>query len=156
MFENIREVAQDVVSNVFETMFFILSNSCEDDRHEEEPLRFSPTIFRGEIGFRGNRSGRLILSVPYELAKMMAINFMGLEDGEISESQTMDVVGELCNVICGNLFARLDKKNTYVLTMPRTQSISPQEMDDGNHDSGITIDFDAEGHQVKFDLQFEP
>ena len=124
MFENIREVAQGVVSNVFETMFFISSNSCEDDFHGKETLKFSPPIFRGEIGFRGNCSGRLILSVPYELAKVMATNFMGLENDEISESQTMDVVGELCNVICGNLFARLDKKNTYILNATDTDRFS--------------------------------
>ena len=105
MFEDIRQAARTVISKVFETMFFISVDSYDDDRREE-PLKFSSPILRGEIGFKGKYSGKLVLYLSSELAKMMAINFMGLEDNEVPESQRMDVVSELCNVICGNLFSQ--------------------------------------------------
>ncbi|MBM4333038.1 MAG: chemotaxis protein CheX [Deltaproteobacteria bacterium] len=168
MFDDIRKKAISVVSNIFETMFFIfleLQENGEEPKGRPEGMGKHPdgqpcdgaplNILRSEIGFQGKIQGKIRLCIPYQLARTMAGNFMGLEEGEVSESQTMDMAGELTNMISGNLFSLLDKKAGCRLTVPKTEAISDSEMADTSDKAGITINFDAEGQRIKLHLQFE-
>ena len=111
MIEKLETEAIAVTRQVFETMFF-LPVACQEDRDdsfgEGPPPPFS-AYFQGEVGFQGRHSGKLVISIPVELARTMASNFLGLEEAFASEAQAMDMVSEVCNMICGNLFSRLDK-----------------------------------------------
>lgn len=168
MFDDIREKAISLVSNIFETMFFIfleLQENGEEPKGRPEgmgknpdgqPCDGSPLNFlRSEIEFQGKIQGRIRLYIPYQLARTMAGNFMGLEEEEVSESQTMDMAGEVTNMISGNLFSLLDKKAGCRLTMPQTAAISDSEIAAASGNAGITINFDAEGQRIKLHLQFE-
>lgn len=152
MFEHIRNAAISVASNIFETMFFTFLE-VEEDNNRSTDFKPSSVFLRGEIEFEGKHTGRLILYLPVELAQTMASNFMGLEEEKASESQAVDVVNELCNMICGNLFSMLDRKTVWNLTIPRTQQVSTQKMDNDMNTSGIMIHFDAGGHPVQLNLQ---
>ncbi len=154
MIEEIRSTAISVTSKVFETMFFIPVGIQGESGEEELPLSKSSVLFRGVIEFRGKYSGQLRLYLPSELATMMASNFMGLEEGGASESQTIDMVNELCNMVCGNLFSQLDRKAVWNLTLPRTQSISYKAMEgEIASESVIALDLIAEGFGVKLVIQ---
>jgi CheY-specific phosphatase CheX len=156
MIEEIRSTAISVTSTVFETMFFIPLVIRGEDGEEESPLSKSSVLFRGEIGFNGKVSGKLRLYLPTELAKMMVNNFMGLEEGTVLESQTMDMVNELCNMVCGNLFSQLDKKTIWDLTLPRTCSISYETMEkEMAMESSIAVGFNADGYGVRLAIQLE-
>jgi CheY-specific phosphatase CheX len=156
VFEEIRAAAISATSKVFETMFFI-PLELQDKSGEEEPVLLeSQGIFKGEIGFHGKHSGQLRLYLPSSLADMMVCNFMGLEEGKATESQTIDMVNELCNMICGNLFSQLDRKLVWDLTTPRSQFISYQEMEsEMTPEAAVALDLIAEGFSVKLAIQFE-
>lgn len=155
MFEDIRNIAVSVTSHIFETMFFTFLEPQSGERGEEQSDSKSSAVFlRSEIGFEGKYSGKLQLSVPIELAKTMASNFIGLEEEETSESQASDMVNELCNMICGNLCSQIDKKTVWDLTIPSTQPVPRQEINNGLNGPGITIDFDAEDQRVKLSIRF--
>ena len=150
MFEHIRETAITVVLEAFETMFFIPLEVRRDSRDLSYP------VLRSEIGFNGKYSGKIRLYLSPELATIMAINFMGITDGNASEPEIMDAVNEVCNIICGNLISLLDQKTPHVLTLPQTRSISSLEQNDGTEPSSLRIDFDTEeGQSVRLEIQFE-
>lgn len=122
------------------------------DHPVTDPAR---TLYKGEIEFRGSYAGRMGLRLTRELARSMAANFMGSDGDDIPDYQVMDVVGETCNVICGNLFSTLDKAGTHALTMPRTEAMSQGETEDGAAEQQIVLDFTAEGQHVRLDFQFD-
>ncbi len=95
------------------------------------------------------------LVFPVALAKVMANNFLGLEEGEASKSQTCDVAGELANIISGNLLSALDQKGSYSLSLPETGPSDDLEIDHPGRRRGFALDFDAEGHWVQFRIFFE-
>jgi CheY-specific phosphatase CheX len=156
MLENLRQTVISVVSNVFETMFFLTLELQEEGWAEGMSSSIpSSTFFRGEIGFHGRQSGRLRLYLPSELAKAMATNFLGLEEGTATESQTQDMVSELCNVVCGNLLSQLDRKTVWDLSLPRTLPISSSEIKKEDEGSGIMLSFNTEGDEVRVNIQIE-
>jgi len=144
-----------VTGQVFETMFYtpIAVQQEEDELDSSRPS--VSAFYRGEIGFEGRYSGKLILTIPVELAKTMAINFMGLEEA-VSDAQTMDTVNELCNMICGNIFSHLDRKTIWNLTLPQTHEVSGQAMETDHGEQTKAIRFDAEGYAVQLQIQLIP
>ncbi|MBM4340032.1 MAG: chemotaxis protein CheX [Deltaproteobacteria bacterium] len=154
MMDEIEKKAISVTGQVFETMFF--TPVAVQEKENEDfygPIKTYSAFLRGEIGFDGTRSGTLILSVPVDLAKTMASNFMGLEEESASDSQAIDMVNELCNMICGNLFSQLDKKTVWHLTVPQTREISGQAMGTDGGDRTLTVHFNAEGYPVQLQIQ---
>ncbi len=137
-------------------MFFISLTPKEGGLSEEpEFFHASGSILKGEIGFYGRYRGRLKLYLPSDLARSMASNFMGLEEEEVSDSQTNDMVKELCNMICGNLVCELDRKAVWNLALPMSGPISFQEMEEDQKGSGTTVDFNDGEQGVRLTVQVE-
>lgn len=56
------------------------------------------------VHFTGAFSGTFTVVAPEGILQELACNMLGMEDGEpCSEQQELDALGELGNVICGNL-----------------------------------------------------
>lgn len=154
MFEDIQNIATSVTIHIFETMFFtFLEPQREEPGQDQSVLRNPLSFLKGGISFEGKYSGRLKFYLPLKLAKTMTSNFMGLEEEDASDSQAMDMVNELCNMVCGNLFAQLDKKTVWNLGIPQTYLISNEEMVKETQAPGIKIDFDTEGCPIKLNIQ---
>jgi len=155
MFENVHQATRAVISKVFETMFYLWAEPCDGGQEQSQASEPPPSFLRGEIGFEGKFSGALRLSLSTGLARKMAINFMGLEKDEVSESQMMDVVSETCNTTCGNLLSHLDKKSAYALTPPRTQPISAEQLHEESQPGSVLLHFDVEGERLRVEIQLE-
>lgn len=144
-----------VAGQIFETMFFTpLTVQQEEIDDFGSPVQLFSSYLRGEIGFEGRYCGRLMLSVPVELAKTMASNFMGLEEESATDSQTLDMVKELCNMICGNLFSHLDKKTVWNLAIPQVHEVAEQTMEANQGCQALSVRFNAEGYPVRLQIQF--
>ncbi len=160
MAEEIRRAAVAAVSQVFEKMFFVFAEEQKEKAGREEPDQGrkapveEPTAkwVWGEIGLQGATSGEIFLTLPYPLALTLAANFMGAEEKEISEAELLDAVSELNNMISGNLFSLLNKKGQYSLTRPKTELISGEEKRKRSPDSGLKINFNADGQKVELNL----
>lgn len=154
MFEEIRPTAISLASKIFERMFFL---PLKPMRRKQlyPPLYKSPIVYKGEIGFHGKNSGRLKLYLPCDLADIMVQNFLDLDEGETKESQTVDMINELCNMICGNLFLQLDQKTAWDLTLPCTNFVPPQEIEREPTPESVAIDLVAkESFGVKLVIEF--
>ena len=97
------------------------------------------------------------LVLPGALAKLMAKNFLGLEEEEASKSQTCDMAGELANIISGKFPpSALDKKGSCSLSLPKTEpGDDPRGGPSRSAIPGFALDFDAEGHWVQFTIFFD-
>jgi len=154
MFEEIRPTAISLASKLFERMFF-LPLKPRGKKQLYPPLQKSPIVYKGEIGFHGKNSGRLKLYLPCDLADIMVQNFLDLDEGESKESQTVDMINELCNMICGNLFLQLDQKAAWDLTLPFTKYVRPQEVEKEPTPKSVAIDLVAkESFGVKLVIEF--
>jgi len=163
--EEMCQSVSSVMSKIFETMFFLDIEPQEMGKVPGTPAALRPNsadvegqsgeFIRSRIQFDGPRSGRISLILPAALAKLMAKNFLGLEEEEPSRSQTRDMAGELANIISGNLLPALDQKRSYSLSLPRTEPSAHPEVNHPNSRSGCAIDFDVEGHWVQLSIFFD-
>jgi len=156
MSEDLRHTAIAVTLKAFETMFFLpLEPQPPEWKADPVFLSAAPDFLRGEIAFQGKWSGKVKLYLPLELGKMLTKNWMGSEEDEISQSNTIDTVSELCNVLCGNLLSHLDRKSPHTLMIPQSKAISIEEMKEDISPGATTIDFDAESQWVRLMIQLD-
>jgi hypothetical protein len=90
-----------VATRVFETMTFTSVISVDDLEPGPEPRLASG------VSFEGPCAGRVVLEVPRHIVPELAGNMLGEDQSEVSDQQQRDALGELANIICGNLVQEL-------------------------------------------------
>lgn len=111
---DLKHIMELSAGEVLEAMCFISSEGIA-----EEAARVSPEWICGELDFFGYVSGSFGIAVPPSTAATIAVNFLGEDESTSSTEQTMEVVCELTNMICGTLLAQLDSKSVFTLSPPR-------------------------------------
>jgi CheY-specific phosphatase CheX len=106
----------NVVGNVFDTMLSMEVESIEGQPAETK----NGNHIVGSVSFAGAVLGNLNLHVDEEFACLMTAAMLGMEVDEIEgDEEVHDVIGELCNMICGDLKSRLcDAGLTCELSIP--------------------------------------
>jgi CheY-specific phosphatase CheX len=161
MTDEIRRAAVAAVSNVLENMFFAFAEEQREaaggggPEGGEKASCGEPAAkwVWGEIGLKGAVPGKITLALPHPLALILAANFLGMEEKEIPETELLDAVSELNNMISGNFFSLLDKKANYPLNRPTTDLISDEEKRRRSPETALKVYFNAEGHRVELGLQ---
>jgi len=103
--DNIAEQLDQVIHTVWQTMLGQDIDSCE----VSEP-------WKGEadhgmmacIQITGNWEGAVTIECTAKLARDMAEEMFGMEPGEAADDEISDALGELVNVVGGNVKALLD------------------------------------------------
>ncbi len=124
MTDSLEAVLRGSVADVLEKMFFVRSLGEETGNaaaREEEVLV--------HVGFEGDPSGSLSLSVPGATARSISADFLGVEEEELCRRQIGEVVCELANMICGSVLSRVESSATFRLATPYLVSSS----DDGEN-----------------------
>lgn len=112
----IRQALRDSVTEVLEKMFFVeMLRELPDGAAGESPAE---EIAAG-LTFEGERSGAFLLRLTTVAARQIAADFLGIDEPEVSDTQTSDVVRELANMICGSVLSRLESAATFRLAEPR-------------------------------------
>jgi len=79
-----------------------------------------------EVRFTGPLAGRLVLNVSRGVLPGVAGNMLGIEPEEVSESDSLDALGELANVICGNVLPEIaGDRAMFDLSRPAPPVTSP-------------------------------
>ena len=111
----IRQALRESVDEVLERMFFV-----EVLGESTDPVSDASA---GEIAaaltFQGDPSGSFLLRLTPVAARQIAADFLGIDEPEVSDTQTSDVVRELANMICGSVLSRLESAATFRLAEPR-------------------------------------
>jgi chemotaxis protein CheX len=100
------------------------------DSFIDEPVALEPTSAPGEPGqieadgravasvsITGPWNGHLTIALSQEAAVLVAASLFELEAGEVSISEIADAIGELANVVGGNVKAMLPEPST--LSLPQ-------------------------------------
>ena len=92
------------LTEVFDKM---LSMNLEQFDECEEGIGDGNQIV-GSVGFAGKVMGNVNILVSSDFARLMTAEIQGVETEEIEgEEEVFDVVGELCNMVGGNIKSRL-------------------------------------------------
>ena len=108
---DLQQIFLESASEVLETMFF--TGVAEEDSQED-----SVPFLSAELSFHGSPSGRFGIRMPVVTARVIAANFLGLDESEISERQLTDVVCELSNMFCGSVLSRIEAGARFELSHP--------------------------------------
>lgn len=113
----------DAATRTLEDMCFL----CDAPEMEAEFAETATPAF-ASVRFSGPRTGRLEFRVAQDLLPVIAENMLGVDDSNAVEQ--FDALGELANVICGNVLTSLgDESAVFDISAPTTgteDSQSPQ------------------------------
>ena len=105
--------------DIFEKM---LSMQVETVDLDEDQIQEVNKIV-GSVGFAGKVVGCLNIHVEKTLAKTITANMIGEDPGDIEDEEVLDMVGELSNMIGGDVKSRLcDAGLPCSLSIPTTTS----------------------------------
>ena len=98
---NLNELLGQVGGEVLESLAFLLPV-------ESGPPSSDAASMTAQVAFHGPFDGLVRVRVPRDMLAELASNMLGLEAGEAaSGEQQADALGELANVICGNLLPKV-------------------------------------------------
>lgn len=116
---------QESVDEVLEKMFFVRSfGDAPDTADEPECI--------AHVSFEGEPSGWLALCVTAHAARSVAADFLGEDEGDLSEHQIGEVICELANMICGSVLSRVERNARFHLA-------APQLVRSGSQSDGVPV-----------------
>jgi CheY-specific phosphatase CheX len=83
----------------------------------------APAPFVATVAFTGSHHGAISIEFPARLLPILATNVLGEEETPGEEMQR-DALGELANIVCGNVLPALDPDGKYSLGAPEV-SVAP-------------------------------
>ena len=108
-------------TEVLETMFFTsLTGVAAPEWNETDCLDAS-------LSFRGARSGAFGVRAPLAVARLVASNFLGADQDDLTAEQTAQVLCELANMLCGSTLCRLEKNRLFDLASPGLSGGPPDD-----------------------------
>jgi CheY-specific phosphatase CheX len=103
-------------SEVLEIMYFTGVTGSEEPAPSPEGEWIC-----ARLDFQGGRSGSLGVRAPLPTARVLAESFLGAEPETVTELQCVEVLGEMTNMICGNVLSRLAKEELFALSHPQPE-----------------------------------
>jgi CheY-specific phosphatase CheX len=101
MLNSLKSRLYQATALTFEQLGFVLPASELDSTQ-----RGARCDARVMVSFHGPCEGRLIIATDGDVLATVVANMLG-DEGEISEESRLDALGELANVICGNVLPLL-------------------------------------------------
>ena len=95
------------------TAFFFADPGAPDDSAGEA----RPEPFTATVTFDGAHRGALSIEFPARLLPALAANVLG-EEEVTDEATQRDALGELANIVCGNVLPAIDVHGKYSLGSP--------------------------------------
>lgn len=105
----------------FEQVVFLLPEVPPDEIQRQRRVTAVATI-----GFTGPRPGRLQLLAAEGLLPRLTANMMGADVAD--PALQLDALGEIANIICGQVLPVLDENGAFQQTPPEVVSIGPDEL----------------------------
>jgi len=140
------EALPGAVKQVFGEMFFtFVSEAARGGDGEGKPF-----AVESEIGFKGDRSGRMRLVFSQRLAEQLAANLVGVDPAVLNEGEIIDAVKEAANILCCNLLMQAGVQTSEVsIPVARPFEAATAEAE------GDTFEFEAEGEPLRVVIRLE-
>lgn len=146
-----REILAEVAREIFENLVFI-SLQPPDEEADSHRVHVKATI-----RFAGPICGSVALGVSETLLPELALNMLGLEvEPEDSARTGRDALGEVTNILCGNLLARLvGPEPVFDLGVPKLESVSEAEAKLSEVSGRTAVRLEMEGGRVELSIGFD-
>ena len=110
----VHDLLSESAQKTLETMFFAMPDQVSAEAH-----RPSGELIAASLTFRGSPPGRFGILVSDPVARTLATNFIGADDGKrLAPAQVAGVIGELTNMICGAVLSELEANANFDLSAP--------------------------------------
>lgn len=150
---DLRQQIIDATVEIFTTM--VMMDITPGDQRDigSRPIKSSIT---GMIGLAGTQKGVLAIHIPNEVAMAITSSFLGMDVDEINDD-VLDAVGELANMLGGNVKAILSEKGRDIdLSLPSTISGAEYHFQCLAEAEILIIPFSvADGKQFIVEIQLE-
>ncbi len=138
MDESLRQTIFETFSEVFETMFFTFLEPLSEPPAAEE-VNSAGGFIEALITYSGGNTGSFHFYFPIGLAKNITLNFLGVDEDEVEESQMTDTAGETANMAIGSLLGKLDPEGKCSLAIPEAKELENFSPDSILADSGLCM-----------------
>ncbi len=146
MSSDVNQLLHDIAASTMEELCFMFE---EPDMDEE--LFHLKNGKVSIIKFTGPFSGTMVLKASGDLLEAIGVNMLG--EDELTEEQKRDALGEVSNVICGNVLPNISgsKKDVFDLASPEVYNID--EMPEiGSEDQTTTVRIPMEDGFIEIQL----
>ena len=127
-----QEYSRPFIESTKEMLSTMVGVSCE--LGEGAAFLSSETI-SGTIFFHGESNGQVTLSFPIVTARKIVSEMLGMEENEMDDETLRDGVGEMANIVAGNVKAALSSTQyRFLLSLPEIHSgpgVVPDGIDKG-------------------------
>ena len=96
----------------------------------------------GCVQITGKWQGTVTLYAPRELGKKIAANMYGLNETEVDNQQVQDIIGEITNIIAGNIKSLLPAPCS--ISLPSV-AITDYDLHHPGSETVTAVNFDSEG-----------
>lgn len=128
--------------------------SLRDDDEASENSSFTNSI-SGVIGLAGTHKGVLAIHLPNKVAMSITSNFLGMDVDDVNED-VEDAVGELANMLGGNVKAILSEKGKDIeLSLPSTVKGKQYDFQPTKKVDRYTVPIASEMGDFMIELQLE-
>jgi CheY-specific phosphatase CheX len=118
--QRIDELLPEAAQRTLETMFFAVPDAVS-----ASPRRPAGDLVAASLTFRGTPHGCFGVLISESLARTLAANFFGCDEGsEMASGHVTGVVAELTNMICGAALTRVESDAAFDLAAPRTSRLA--------------------------------
>jgi hypothetical protein len=117
MSESLEAVLVGATQAALERTAFLFAEPGIPEGFDADVADAAPTPFAATVSFSGAHDGAFCIEFPARLLPVLATNVLG-EDEAPGEELQRDALGELANIICGNVLPALDPDGKYSLGSP--------------------------------------
>jgi hypothetical protein len=148
----VHQLLSESAQNTLETMFFSTPDSVSMDTG-----RPAGALIASSLTFQGAPPGHFGLLVSDPLARALAANFTASDDAAcLAPAQVAEVMGELCNMMCGVALSELESDANFDLSPPQSIHLGvDQPAPDFNVGSPSICRFEFPQGSLLFFLRFE-
>ena len=117
----------------FENLCFVFPQSDLDDHHHAAEIEAA-----SEVRFHGPFEGRLVLIMAGNILQTVTANMLG--DNKLTRKQQLDALGEITNVICGNLLPEVfDSHETFDIDAPNILDLPLAGINHGDSATSVSL-----------------
>jgi len=147
---DLQNIINEAMVNVFDTMLSMNIEMNDENAKENQGI----THIVGTVGFAGKVMGNISVNLKDDFARLITAEMLGMEIDEIeSDEDVYDVVGELCNMIGGDLKSRLcDLGLTCELSIPSVAGGSDFKTETNGWDTSASLGFKCREHTALVQL----
>jgi len=139
---------KDSISEVFSTMFFMVPEEEPSVLESIDPQDMEGWL-HGQLDMSlADKTVRICIMTPPELARELAANILSLEPGDLSTDDMLDAFREMTNMVVGGLLTIVDKESQWRMGLPQAETLTSAQADELCSQADWVVSYEVEEQPV--------